>query len=113
VNGRFWGSVQLAIDAGVDFPAMLVALALGQEPDPVLTYGTNARLQWEWGEVDHLIAVMRSPRGTAGRFRTALAIAKAFVWHGRTEVFRWTDPAPIVHETIHWFRGWNARRHPR
>ena len=29
VNGRFWGSLQLAIDAGVDFPALLVAAATG------------------------------------------------------------------------------------
>ena len=30
VNGRFWGSLQLAIDAGVDFPALLVAAASGE-----------------------------------------------------------------------------------
>lgn len=29
INGRFWGSLQLAIDAGVDFPAMLIDVALG------------------------------------------------------------------------------------
>ena len=32
VNGRFWGSLQLAIDAGIDFPTLLVKRALG---DPV------------------------------------------------------------------------------
>ena len=35
INGRFWGSLQLAIDAGVDFPALLVAAtaaALAQSP---------------------------------------------------------------------------------
>ena len=25
INGRFWGSLQLAVDAGVDFPAILSA----------------------------------------------------------------------------------------
>ena len=29
VNGRFWGSLQLAVDAGVDFPVLLVRRALG------------------------------------------------------------------------------------
>jgi predicted ATP-grasp superfamily ATP-dependent carboligase len=32
VNGRFWGSLQLAIDAGVDFPALLVDAATGKPP---------------------------------------------------------------------------------
>ncbi len=34
INGRFWGSLQLAIDAGVDFPAILVAAALGAPIPP-------------------------------------------------------------------------------
>ena len=29
INGRFWGSLQLAIDAGVDFPALLMTLVEG------------------------------------------------------------------------------------
>ena len=34
INGRFWGSLQLAIDAGVDFPRLLLACALGAcEPE--------------------------------------------------------------------------------
>ena len=28
INGRFWGSLQLAIDAGVDFPAILLRYSL-------------------------------------------------------------------------------------
>jgi hypothetical protein len=30
VNGRFWGSLQLALDAGVDFPYFVFQLAIGQ-----------------------------------------------------------------------------------
>ena len=30
VNGRFWGSLQLAVDSGVDFPLMLYRLAMGE-----------------------------------------------------------------------------------
>ncbi len=32
INGRFWGSLQLAIDAGVDFPRLLVECAEGRPP---------------------------------------------------------------------------------
>src|ERR671923_161553 len=31
-NARFWGSLQLAIDAGVDFPYLLYQVATGQTP---------------------------------------------------------------------------------
>ena len=32
INGRFWGSLQLAVDAGVDFPRLLAAAALSGPP---------------------------------------------------------------------------------
>lgn len=32
INGRFWGSLQLAIDAGVDFPRLLLEVATGGGP---------------------------------------------------------------------------------
>lgn len=35
INGRFWGSLQLAIDAGVDFRWLLYQLAAGRPVDPV------------------------------------------------------------------------------
>ncbi|NNL85193.1 MAG: ATP-grasp domain-containing protein, partial [Myxococcales bacterium] len=34
INPRFWGSLQLAIDAGVDFPALLYRMALGEALGP-------------------------------------------------------------------------------
>ncbi len=30
INGRFWGSLQLAVDAGVDFPRLLIECAEGR-----------------------------------------------------------------------------------
>ena len=38
VNGRLWGSLQLAVDSGVDFPALLVDAALGSEDARPPTY---------------------------------------------------------------------------
>ena len=40
VNGRFWGSLQLAIDAGVDVPWLLYQLATGRALDPSKGYAT-------------------------------------------------------------------------
>src|SRR5690606_13787541 len=55
VNGRFWGSLQLAIDAGVAFPALLVAAASGRAVQPVTRYRVGIRSRWWWGDVDHLL----------------------------------------------------------
>jgi len=60
INGRFWGSLQLAVDAGVDFPRLLLGLASGHSPSVTTSY-RNVRNRWFWGDVDNLIARMREP----------------------------------------------------
>ena len=113
INGRLWGSLQLAIDAGVDFPKLLVELALGTKPAPVTSYANAVRSRWEWGDVDNLLASVRHPEkvspGSTGRKNVRLkAIAnflRGFGGGNRAEVFRSSDPGPIVRETLDWFRG--------
>jgi predicted ATP-grasp superfamily ATP-dependent carboligase len=46
MNPRFWGSLALAIHAGVDFPYLLYKMALGEEFEPVLEYEVGARCRW-------------------------------------------------------------------
>lgn len=55
VNGRFWGSLQLAIDAGVDFPYLAWQLARGRRPDFPQAYTTGVRSRWLLGDLDHLL----------------------------------------------------------
>ena len=52
VNGRFWGSLQLAIDSGVDFPRILVACALGEHNQQMPSYRVGVRSRWWWGQID-------------------------------------------------------------
>lgn len=71
INGRFWGSLQLAIDAGVDFPRLLAAVTFGQPVEPVASY-RSVRSRWFWGDVDHTIAHWRkSAHGYNDRFRAS------------------------------------------
>ncbi len=56
VNPRFWGSLQLAVDSGVDFPWYLVQVALGLPVTPVTSWRVGARLRWFLGDIDHFIA---------------------------------------------------------
>ncbi|MBF0555757.1 MAG: ATP-grasp domain-containing protein [Nitrospirae bacterium] len=46
INPRFWGSLQLAINAGVDFPYLLYRLAMDGDIDPVTEYKTGVMCRW-------------------------------------------------------------------
>jgi len=111
VNGRFWGSLQLAVDAGVDFPALLVAAALGEEVTPVRSYRVGTRTRWFLGDCDHLIARLRYsneqlalPPGTGGRLAAVRDWIAAFHPGVRSEVLRYDDPLPALREAIDWLR---------
>ena len=111
INGRFWGSLQLAVDAGVDFPAMLVDLVRGKDPGPIPVYRTGVRSRWWWGDVDHLIARLKHsdqalnlPPGAPGRAHTIREFLKLWRPGDRNEIFRWHDPVPLLWETLTWLR---------
>jgi predicted ATP-grasp superfamily ATP-dependent carboligase len=110
VNGRFWGSLQLAIDSGVDFPRILVSCALGEQNERMPSYRVGVRSRWWWGQIDHLVARVRhaattdplppDTRSTRRVFGDLLL--GPFRRADYEEVLRWTDPRPFWNETIHW-----------
>jgi len=103
VNGRFWGSLQLAIDAGVDFPALLVRCAAGEPVPECRPYRVGVRSRWFWGDVDHLYLRFRDGAEGGGGSRLRALIDFLRVHAGdRSEVWRWRDPAPFVVETLQW-----------
>jgi predicted ATP-grasp superfamily ATP-dependent carboligase len=60
INGRFWGSLQLAIDAGVDFPFLLYRIACGQDVEPQTGFRTGRLCRWLLGDLDHLYLKLKS-----------------------------------------------------
>jgi predicted ATP-grasp superfamily ATP-dependent carboligase len=111
INGRFWGSLQLAVDAGVDFPRLLVECALGRAPEPVSTYRLGVRSRWWWGDFDHLLARMRRsanalalPDDAPGRGRVLREFLLLWRPGDRGEIFRIRDPLPAVQEGLDWLR---------
>ncbi len=108
INGRFWGSLQLAIDAGVDFPAMLVALALGQSVDPVTSYRTGVSSRWFWGDIDHIIARVRrrlDVRGVPSTESPFTALHDVFLRSAagqHEEIWRADDSGPFIRESLQW-----------
>jgi len=111
VNGRFWGSLQLAVDAGVDFPSLLVACAEGSPPQSPPVWRTGVRTRWWWGDLDHLVTRLRHSRQALhlapeapSRGRAALDFLAGTFSTAHNEVLRMDDPMPAVRETVQWFR---------
>lgn len=110
INGRFWGSLQLAVDAGVDFPRLLVESAMGKRHEGPIRGVSGVQSRWEWGEVNHLIARLRRSASelgltpAAGGRRRALLDFLAWRRGDRLEVLRLGDPGPFVRETIDWLQ---------
>lgn len=104
VNGRFWGSLQLAVEAGVNFPRLLVDMLLGKTiPPPAYEQGVIVR--WWLGDLVRTLHILRGrPAGFAGSFpsrwlalRELLAAPPAGTRH---EVFKRDDPWPAFGEVI-------------
>jgi predicted ATP-grasp superfamily ATP-dependent carboligase len=105
INGRFWGSLQLSIDAGVNFPVLLLRLASEGNVPEISAYRTGRRLRWLQGDLDSLLISLKGPQGTPMKLRAALAFFATFAdINARQEIFRWSDPRPAAAEWIRWVR---------
>ena|GEM_PF-2261975 len=56
VNPRPWGSLPLAIIAGIDFPKLLVDCWAGQPPSGLPGYRVRVKAHWLKGELAHLVS---------------------------------------------------------
>lgn len=98
VNARFWGSLQLSIDSGMNFPLQLYCLATGRMlPSEQMVPGRRSR--WFAGDLSSLYITLRSrlPIGTKARavgdfLRTGLDPRVC------SSVFQWDDPLPSAME---------------
>ncbi len=83
INGRFWGSLQLAVFSGVDFPALCLDYYLGVKPSaPCCDYQIGQRLKWTFGLLDHLIIRLKSGR----RFNAMLPPGSSTLLHVTKEL---------------------------
>lgn len=99
INGRFWGSLDLAVHAGVDFPLYTCRLALGQSVSTQSIYPVG--LQFRWPFPFGLLAM-----GTRGS-----RLQAAWEFFGPRRDIRsdlvWNDPLPLAAEALYiGRRGW-------
>ena len=66
VNGRFWGSLQLAIDSGVDFPYLLFLQSMNSFVGEKLTYQMGRKSRWLLGDIDYLYLRLFKKTGNEG-----------------------------------------------
>jgi predicted ATP-grasp superfamily ATP-dependent carboligase len=112
INGRFWGSLQLAIDAGVDFPRLAVDIASGTPVAPLGRYRIGIRSRWFWGDASAMLLLLTRdaraldlPPGHAGRWRTLRDFLRLPDSRTRNEVLRRDDWRPFLLESRRWMGG--------
>ena len=106
VNGRFWGSLQLAIDAGMNFPWLLLQMAKGQRVSvPENSYRCGVKSRWLLGDLDHLLMrtfkppnILNLAPGYPSRWTCLVDFVCSFGWTTSNEIERSTDPRPAFKE---------------
>ncbi len=104
VNPRFWGSLPLALAAGVDFPLALYRLLVeGRAPSPqryrapLFARNLTLDLEWQWANLraDHSDPTLatRPPRLVLRD-----AFANIVMLRERVDTFSLDDPAPAIEE---------------
>lgn len=109
-NGRFWGSVQGSIHAGWDFPVWVYEYFLhGKKPEPgPIRIGSLTR--WHRGDLSELLKCLAgreapATRTRGGKARAILQYLSGFSPAMHSEVFRWSDPMPVLVEHKQFFGG--------
>lgn len=120
VNGRFWGSLQLAIDAGMDFPYLLYQLATQARVEISRDYQVGVKSRWLLGDLDHLLIRLFKkdrnldlPPGFPSRTRTLIDFLKFYSPGLHYEVLSLRDPKPFLYEVSQYLRDFFQKRQDR
>jgi glycosyltransferase involved in cell wall biosynthesis/predicted ATP-grasp superfamily ATP-dependent carboligase len=105
VNGRFWGSLELAIASGIDFPNLWLSVLRGEHPAPADGYAAGVTRRWWWGDVKRLLHILRgAPPGYPERFPGVLTGLREILGTQpagtRNETWSKDDPAPALGEWV-------------
>jgi len=88
VNPRFWGSLELAKLAGVDFPYLLYKMEMEGDIEPRTEYKTGVRCRWLLpGDILHFMA-------NPNRFKISPNFFNFFADNTGYDVLSWDDPGP-------------------
>lgn len=98
VNGRYWGSIGLAIAAGVEFPWYHWQAAHGEPVTAQQSYRIGVRVRWLAGDVTRLTNIWRGIPRDALRRRSRIAETIRFIAdfspRNKSALATFEDPAP-------------------
>ncbi len=90
INPRFWGSLPLAIVAGVDFPYLLYKMVMDGDIEPVTNYPEGVRCRWLLpGDILHFIT---NPK----RFKLKPSFFNFSPNNRHDDFISWKDPGPTL-----------------
>jgi predicted ATP-grasp superfamily ATP-dependent carboligase len=100
INARFWGSMNVAIDSGVDFPYLLYLLAKGEQIRPVFNYRIGVKFRWLNGDVQNLQSTLKGePKlvtmKPSNKLKAVLRFLKFYEKNIHYDGFSWFDPLPF------------------
>jgi len=96
INARLWGSLQLAVDSGADFPWFLYQLATAGKTSATQHYAVGRKLRWWLGDLDSLYLGLRGRDSLARKLRALAQFALPWQPGLRYEFLRWSDPLPAL-----------------
>jgi predicted ATP-grasp superfamily ATP-dependent carboligase len=102
INGRFWGSMQLAIACGADFPWLLYEQEVLCRSSAGPTVRDGVRLWWVLGDLDHFLIRLR--RGGVGEIGAAARDLRRTRQERslHLDTFEVEDPVPFLFELGSW-----------
>lgn len=111
INGRFWGSLQLAISSGINFPVMSLNYHMGRKPQrPCCDYQAGVRLKWFFGILDHVIIRIKKGRqlNVQDNIPSLMHVMKELLVPGGNntagDVFDLDDLQPLYSEVKSYFK---------
>lgn len=110
INGRFWGSLQLSINSGVDFPELLV-LSTKQKIEKNYNYTIGIKTRWLWGDFDALLLrlfksnkSLQLPPGSKSKLLYLLDYLIFWRPGQHYEVLNFNDIKPWLYESYTWLK---------
>jgi len=105
LNGRFWGSLNLAIASGIDFPYYLYLLLVKKEKHYIEEYKINVKAKAITKDIEWAESVLRKnehlpDKQLPSRNEAFKTIARLFEPNMHYDFQSWDDPVPGIYEFI-------------
>lgn len=111
INGRFWGTLQLAVTCNVDFPKLYLDYLQGKYPaNPIREYRLGHKMKWFFGTLDHLLIRSKSrgeklylPADVPSRWKVLIDFLKVKDKNTSFDVIDRNDLGPFLLEARNYF----------